>query len=80
MVNPVAASLVGATLLSEPLRWDLVAGIVTVFIGIWIATRQSCRRQPPRPIPHCRSCTSNCDSPEPHCQSSVMSAIPRYSF
>lgn len=40
-VNPVAASLVGATLLGEPLRWSLVAGIVTVFIGIWIATTQS---------------------------------------
>ena len=40
-VNPVAASLVGATLLGEPLRWNLTAGIVTVFIGIWIATTQS---------------------------------------
>jgi drug/metabolite transporter (DMT)-like permease len=40
-VNPVAASLVGAILLGEPLRWNLVAGIVTVFIGIWIATTQS---------------------------------------
>lgn len=40
-VNPVAAALVGATLLGEPLRWTLLAGIVTVFIGIWIATTQS---------------------------------------
>ena len=40
-VNPVAASLVGATLLGEPLRWNLVAAIVTVFIGIWIATTPS---------------------------------------
>ena len=40
-VNPVAASLVGATLLGEPLGWNLVAGIVTVFIGIWIATAES---------------------------------------
>jgi drug/metabolite transporter (DMT)-like permease len=40
-VNPIAASLVGATLLGEPLSWNLVAGIVTVFIGIWIATTQS---------------------------------------
>jgi drug/metabolite transporter (DMT)-like permease len=40
-VNPVAASLVGATMLGEPLRWNLVVGIVTVFIGIWIATTQS---------------------------------------
>ncbi|MBR1142871.1 DMT family transporter [Bradyrhizobium sp. AUGA SZCCT0431] len=37
-VNPVAASLVGAVLLHEPLSWNLVGGIVTVFVGIWIAT------------------------------------------
>jgi hypothetical protein len=37
------ASLVGATLLGEPLRWNLLAGIVTVFVGIWIATGQSRR-------------------------------------
>ena len=42
-VNPIAASLVGATLLGEPLRWNLGVGIVTVFVGIWIATRQSRR-------------------------------------
>ncbi|KJC51147.1 permease [Bradyrhizobium sp. LTSP885] len=39
-VNPIAASLVGAVLLGEPLRWNLMAGIVTVFVGIWIATTQ----------------------------------------
>ncbi|MES2195922.1 MAG: DMT family transporter [Pseudomonadota bacterium] len=37
-VNPVAASLVGAVFLHEPLSWNLVGGIVTVFAGIWIAT------------------------------------------
>ena len=37
-VNPVAASLVGAILLHEPIGWNLVGGIVTVFAGIWIAT------------------------------------------
>lgn len=37
-VNPVTASLVGAWLLHEPLRWNLAAGIVAVFAGIWIAT------------------------------------------
>jgi drug/metabolite transporter (DMT)-like permease len=37
-VNPITASLVGAALLHEPLRWSLVGGIVTVFVGIWIAT------------------------------------------
>jgi drug/metabolite transporter (DMT)-like permease len=37
-VNPITASLVGAALLDEPLRWSLMGGIVTVFAGIWIAT------------------------------------------
>jgi drug/metabolite transporter (DMT)-like permease len=37
-VNPITASLVGAMLLNEPLRWNLAAGIVAVFAGIWIAT------------------------------------------
>ncbi|HSY56243.1 MAG TPA: DMT family transporter [Bradyrhizobium sp.] len=45
-VNPIAASLVGATLLHEPLGWSLVIGIVTVFAGIWIATTTSRRPQP----------------------------------
>ncbi|KWV45426.1 permease [Bradyrhizobium macuxiense] len=39
-VNPIAASLVGAAILGEPLRWNVAAGIVTVFAGIWIATTQ----------------------------------------
>jgi drug/metabolite transporter (DMT)-like permease len=37
-VNPVTASIVGALLLHEPLSWNLAAGIMTVFAGIWIAT------------------------------------------
>ena len=37
-VNPVAAALVGALLLHEPLNPNLIGGIVTVFAGIWIAT------------------------------------------
>jgi drug/metabolite transporter (DMT)-like permease len=37
-VDPISASLVGATLLHEPLSWNLAAGIVAVFVGIWIAT------------------------------------------
>jgi drug/metabolite transporter (DMT)-like permease len=45
-VNPVTASLVGAVLLHEPLRWNLVGGIVTVFVGIWIATTSGRWRRP----------------------------------
>ena len=45
-VNPITASLVGATLLDEPLHWNLVAGILTVFAGIWIATTAGRRSKP----------------------------------
>src|SRR5436190_7594867 len=45
-VNPVAASLVGAILLHEPIGWNLVGGIVTVLAGIWIATTASRRSEP----------------------------------
>jgi drug/metabolite transporter (DMT)-like permease len=45
-VNPVAASLVGALLLGEPLSWNLAAGIVAVFAGIWIATTTGRRIEP----------------------------------
>jgi drug/metabolite transporter (DMT)-like permease len=45
-VNPVTASLVGAILLHEPLSWNLVGGILTVFAGIWIATTTGRRREP----------------------------------
>ncbi|MGY3036747.1 drug/metabolite transporter (DMT)-like permease [Bradyrhizobium sp. USDA 4354] len=37
-VNPITASLVGGWLLNESLRWNLAAGIIAVFAGIWIAT------------------------------------------
>jgi drug/metabolite transporter (DMT)-like permease len=45
-VNPVTASLVGAMLLHEPLSWNLVGGIATVFAGIWIATTTGRRGEP----------------------------------
>ena len=45
-VNPVTASVVGAWLLTEPLRWNLAAGIVAVFAGIWIATTTGERARP----------------------------------
>lgn len=44
-VNPITASLVGAWLLDEPLSWNLMAGIVIVFAGIWIATTAGRRVQ-----------------------------------
>ncbi len=46
-VNPVAASLVGAMLLAEPIGWNLVVGMVTVGLGIWIATSA---REPAAPL------------------------------
>ena len=55
-VNPITASLVGATLLDEPLRWNLVGGIVTVFAGIWIATTAGRR---PRPTTQLSQAPSN---------------------
>lgn len=36
-VNPVAAALLAAYLLGEPVTLHLIAGIVAVFLGIWIA-------------------------------------------
>ncbi|MEJ0069377.1 MAG: hypothetical protein WDO24_12355 [Pseudomonadota bacterium] len=40
-VNPITAALVGALLLDEPVRWNLVVGLVAVFVGIWVATAVS---------------------------------------
>lgn len=37
-VNPIVAAFVGATLLGEPIRWNVVVGLAAVFTGIWIAT------------------------------------------
>ncbi len=44
-VNPITAALVGAALLDEPIRWNLIVGLVAVFLGIWIATTVR-RREP----------------------------------
>ncbi len=43
-VNPIIAAILGATLLGEPLRWNLMAGLVTVALGIWIATTTRSRQ------------------------------------
>jgi drug/metabolite transporter (DMT)-like permease len=36
-VNPVAASLLAAILVSEPIGWNLVVGLIAVALGIWVA-------------------------------------------
>ena len=43
-VNPITAALVGSVLLDEPIRWNLIVGLVAVFLGIWIATTSGGRR------------------------------------
>ena len=37
-VNPIAAALLAAGLVGEPITPNLVAGLVAVFFGIWVAT------------------------------------------
>ena len=42
-VNPIAAGLLAAGLVNEPITLNLVAGLVAVFAGIWIATTQAAK-------------------------------------
>jgi hypothetical protein len=39
-VNPLAAALLATELVGEPITLNLVAGLVAVFAGIWIATTE----------------------------------------
>jgi drug/metabolite transporter (DMT)-like permease len=39
-VNPVAAALLAAWLVAEPITLNLIVGLVAVFAGIWIATTE----------------------------------------
>jgi drug/metabolite transporter (DMT)-like permease len=39
-VNPIAAALLAAQLIGEPITTNLVAGLVAVFAGIWLATTE----------------------------------------
>jgi drug/metabolite transporter (DMT)-like permease len=39
-VNPIAAALLAALLVGEPITIDLVFGLIAVFAGIWLATSQ----------------------------------------
>jgi len=38
-LSPITAAILGAILLAEPLRWMLLAGLVCVVAGIWLAFR-----------------------------------------
>jgi drug/metabolite transporter (DMT)-like permease len=37
-VNPIAASLLAAVLVNEPIGWNLVIGLIAVAAGIWLAS------------------------------------------
>jgi drug/metabolite transporter (DMT)-like permease len=39
-VNPLAAGLLAAQLVGEPITPNLLAGLVAVFAGIWIAATE----------------------------------------
>ena len=39
-VNPIAAALLADRLVGEPITPNLIAGLVVVFAGIWIATTE----------------------------------------
>jgi len=39
-VNPIAAALLAALLVDEPITMNLVVGLLAVFLGIWIATTE----------------------------------------
>lgn len=47
-VNPIAASIVAALLLGEPIGLNLAAGVAAIFVGIWIASTSAARRTQPR--------------------------------
>jgi drug/metabolite transporter (DMT)-like permease len=42
-VNPIAAGLLAAVLVNEPITLNLVLGLIAVFAGIWIATTQAAK-------------------------------------
>jgi drug/metabolite transporter (DMT)-like permease len=42
-VNPIAAALLATQLVGEPITLNLVAGLIAVFAGIWIATTEGKR-------------------------------------
>lgn len=50
-VNPIAAGLLAAQLIGEPVTLHLIAGLVAVFIGIWIAATEANRAQASAGVP-----------------------------
>jgi drug/metabolite transporter (DMT)-like permease len=42
-VNPIAAALLAAQLVDEPITLNLIVGLAAVFLGIWIATTESAK-------------------------------------
>jgi drug/metabolite transporter (DMT)-like permease len=44
-VNPIAAGLLAAQLVGEPITVNLIVGLVAVFTGIWIATAEGAKAQ-----------------------------------
>lgn len=45
-VNPIAAALLAAYLVDEPITLSLIVGLVAVFAGIWIATGETAKAMP----------------------------------
>ncbi len=41
--TPIAAALVGAQLVGEPITINLVIGLIAVFAGIWVATSETAK-------------------------------------
>jgi drug/metabolite transporter (DMT)-like permease len=48
-INPIAAALLAQQLVGEPITFNLVAGLVAVFAGIWIATTEPAKIPASRP-------------------------------
>ena len=43
-VNPIAASLLAAVIVSEPIGWNLVLGLIAVAAGIWLASTEGLKK------------------------------------
>ena len=43
-INPIAAGLLAAQLVDEPITPNLIVGLVAVFAGIWVATTKAARK------------------------------------